>query len=281
MNKFKGKLSKEDLKRFAKEINKKIVASDFKRGRVENPEKVDEERIREVKKYVKSFFDKAVKKKKEREEKLRAKERSNAVNGTSSTTELPDLNGTPSEVQVSPVGDVEMPDDDDDDNDGSSPFVTQASPSMSVEPTDAADLKRKRDTDGLDSPADSETKRLKEGDTPGSEEGCPPPPPPPPPTGTLPEELEVQGELVVQPKEETQEEKELREQEEALMRENEEAMAMALDGSLKVEEQEVKLHKANIVSEVDNSSHINGFNNSMEGIEEADLNQERKGVLSH
>lgn len=279
MNKFKGKLSKEDLKRFAKEINKKIVASDFKRGRVANPEKVDEERIREVKKYVKSFFDKAVQKKKEREKRLQEKQKSTTAKGGLSATELSQPNGTASEAQLlSPICDVEIPDDDD--NDVSSPLA-QPSPSVSAEPVDSVDLKRKRENDDSGSPADSETKRLKEGDTPGSEEGCPPPPPPPPPSGTLPEELEIQSELVVQPQEETQEEKELREQEEALMRENEEAMAMALDGSLKVEEQEVKLHKAAIINDVENVNHATGTFSSMEGIEEADLKQERKGVLSH
>ena len=278
MNKFKGKLSKEELKRFAKEINKKIVASDFKRGRVANPEKVDEERIREVKKYVKSFFDKAVQKKREREEKMREKEKSKAANISSSTTDLPTLNGTTSAFQLSPAEDLQMPDDDD--NDVSSPLVVPPSPSMSAEPADLLDLKRKRENDELSSPADSETKRLKEENTPGPEEGFPPPPPPPPPAGTVPVDLEMQNQLAVQ-SEETQDEKELREQEEALMRENEEAMAMALDGSLKVEEQEVKLLKASIINEVDNATHTNDSYGSMEGIEEADLKQERKGVLSH
>ena len=60
MDKFRNKLPKEDLKKFAKEIGKKLVASDFKHNRVEDPTKITDKQEKKVKKYVKEFFDKAV-----------------------------------------------------------------------------------------------------------------------------------------------------------------------------------------------------------------------------
>ncbi|KAG9242115.1 hypothetical protein BJ878DRAFT_188428 [Calycina marina] len=278
MNKYKGKLTKEELKKFAKEITKKVVASDYKRGRVDNPEKVDEHRIREVKKYVKGFFDKAVSKKKEREQKIRERaKKDRAVNGGSLKTES--TSGAVSEETTSPAGDLEIPEDDED---VSSPLVAPASPSMSTELADSFDLKRKREDCDESSPADSESKRLKE-ETPGSEDTLPPPPPPPPPADSLPGEGQEDVYPIAEVKGETVEERELREQEEALMQENEESMAMAMDGSLKVEEREIENHKA---AALNNNINITGHANGLRdgpggGDDEEPLNQERKGVLSN
>ena len=78
MDKFKGKLPKDDLKRFAKEISKKLVMSDFKNNRVGDPTKIDGKKEKQVKAYVKEYFDKAAKKHKEREER-RAERRAKQV----------------------------------------------------------------------------------------------------------------------------------------------------------------------------------------------------------
>ncbi|KAI4126217.1 MAG: hypothetical protein LQ347_005063, partial [Umbilicaria vellea] len=88
MDKFKSKLPKDDLKRFAKEvrlhlpqvssmptdvlflqISKKLVNSDFKNHRVEDPTRISSRQEKQVKKYVKEFFDKAVAKRREHDKK--------------------------------------------------------------------------------------------------------------------------------------------------------------------------------------------------------------------
>ncbi|KAL2866287.1 SET and WW domain protein [Aspergillus lucknowensis] len=60
VDKFKHKLPKDDLKRYAKDVAKKLVNSDFKNGRVGDPTKIDEKQQKKVKKFCKEFFDKAV-----------------------------------------------------------------------------------------------------------------------------------------------------------------------------------------------------------------------------
>ncbi|KAL2809450.1 hypothetical protein BJX63DRAFT_423779 [Aspergillus granulosus] len=60
VDKFKHKLPKDDLKRYAKDVAKKLVNSDFKNNRVTDPTKIDEKQQKKVKKFCKEFFDKAV-----------------------------------------------------------------------------------------------------------------------------------------------------------------------------------------------------------------------------
>src|SRR5271170_7078611 len=67
MNKYKSKIPRDDLKRFAKEVAKKLVESDFKSGRVENSTKISEKHAHKVKKYCKEFFEKAAYKHKKHE----------------------------------------------------------------------------------------------------------------------------------------------------------------------------------------------------------------------
>src|SRR2546423_7882471 len=81
MNKYKARNPREDLKRFAKEIAKKLVESDFKSGRVEDPTKISENHQQKVKKYCKDFFEKAAYKH-SKHQKEKAAKRSKAVNGT-------------------------------------------------------------------------------------------------------------------------------------------------------------------------------------------------------
>src|ERR1700722_9704832 len=100
MDKFRNKLPKEDLKKFAKEIGKKLVASDFKNNRVEDPTKISSKQEKKVKKYVKDFFDKAVAKK-AAHDKMKAHKKSNfgttgnptedAPNGRTSATSEADM----------------------------------------------------------------------------------------------------------------------------------------------------------------------------------------------
>src|SRR5271154_5142266 len=82
MDKFRNKLPKDDLKKFAKEIGKKLVASDFKNNRVEDPTKISTKQEKKVKKYVKDFFDKAVAKKAAHDKMKAAKKPHSGTNGT-------------------------------------------------------------------------------------------------------------------------------------------------------------------------------------------------------
>jgi hypothetical protein len=67
-NKYKGKLDRDDIKRFAKECSKKLVNSDFKNNRVTDPSKIDPKQEKAVKKFVTEFFERAVVKKKEHDQ---------------------------------------------------------------------------------------------------------------------------------------------------------------------------------------------------------------------
>lgn len=267
MQKFTQQLPKDDLKKFAKEVGKKLVASDFKNNRVEDPTKISEKQEKKVKKYVREYFEKAVEKKramdKRKKEKVAAASASDSkdtgINGHG-VEKVEGVNGVKDDLEpeaelIKEGSDVEMSDDEDKDD------PVPETPSL----TESSDLKRKRDEDELGTLGDDadSNKRLKEedGDT---VDVSPPPPPPPPPAEGMPDmgmDDSRDDMHVEQVKEETEEEKELRQQEEDLMRENEEAMMMEMDGSLKAEE---KLHNHNGVDEL----HSNGL-------------PERKGVLSH
>ncbi|KAF5873705.1 putative histone H3 lysine 36 methyltransferase protein [Botrytis fragariae] len=235
MQKYSGKLPKDDLKKFAKECGKKLVASDFKNHRIEDPTKISDRNQKKVKQFVFDYFKKAVEKKREMDEKRaeRKKHEGQAKINGNGTSEK----GTKRENANSIVSPDVI---DDEDVEVNIPSPT-ASPSGQLE---IELLKRKREDDE-ESP--SESKRVKEDGTESAtptDSSTPPPPPPPPPAEgmpmTGPEDLEMangEGEGEGEAKEETEEERELRMQEEDLMRENEEAMKMEMevdtDGRLK------------------------------------------------
>lgn len=198
MNKYKHKIPKDDLKRFAKEIAKKLVASDFKAGRVKDPRKIDERQQKKVKDFCKQFFEKAYQKHKKHElEKgsRRPKDKQGeALNGS--------VGASPT-ISPAPLGtdadDVKLSDDEADEADDN------AQPSSAQSPSDHnGTLKRKRLPEaGLDNSGDSTmhddreltaspAKRLNvsmEVDTPP-----PPPPPPAPPIETPPASTPRDGE---------------------------------------------------------------------------------------
>ncbi|KAH7418501.1 hypothetical protein BKA64DRAFT_200885 [Cadophora sp. MPI-SDFR-AT-0126] len=245
MQKFTKQLPKEDLKKFAKEVGKKLVASDFKNNRVEDPTKISEKQEKKVKSYVRDFFEKAVEKKKVLDKKKAEKA---SLNGTG-------LNGSASTSASGANGNKGAEDDEQDPDPDptidSSPTALDAPPSsLPATPSISAsgsnsDLKRKRDDEngdgdetptgiglgvGDDSFSDS-NKRLKE-------EESPPPPPPPPPAGGIPLDVDVDAVMGgdddgngMRNVEESEEQRELRRQEEDLMRENEEAMALEMESN--------------------------------------------------
>jgi histone-lysine N-methyltransferase SETD2 len=88
MQKFTKQLPKDDLKKFAKEVGKKLVASDFKNGRIDDPTKISEKQEKKVKAYVRQFFEKAVEKKKELDKRKKEKEKAKLANGLGSAQKV-------------------------------------------------------------------------------------------------------------------------------------------------------------------------------------------------
>ncbi|KAH8815592.1 hypothetical protein F5884DRAFT_183439 [Xylogone sp. PMI_703] len=315
MQKFSHKLPKEDLKKFAKEVGKKLVASDFKNNRVEDPTKISEKQEKKVKKYVRDFFERAVEKKKAIDKrKAEKKARMDAK-----TKAKPDQNGEAKagavEDNAEKAEDAESPEPDEADAevDLDEPDMLSAPATPAPDADDSSDLKRKRDQTDEGSPGyevSSPSKRLKEENSlSASAAGTPPPPPPPPPAEGMPE---MEGDILNSEIEgETEEEKELRLQEEALVRENEEAMmqdlkenaeAMKAQGratgnELSNGDRKYKNEKEGDKS-VQTNNESNGLNDinvlpstgiaptdMMEGVEDTEVQHEheakRKEVLSH
>lgn len=187
VDKFHGKLPKDELKKFAREVNKKLVSSDYKNNRVEDPTSISSKQAKKVHKYAHDFFQRAVVKFTDHEKKK--KEVGSADKPAA---------GTPSQPGEA-TSSIDTPIEGD------------------ISPTSSPGRKRKRDADDdqANSPEapPSETpsvKRVKD-DEADAERGHPSPPTPPPPPAETPP---------------TEEERSMREQEEALMRENEEAQRL-------------------------------------------------------
>jgi hypothetical protein len=292
MQKFSSQLPKEDLKKFAKEVGKKLVASDFKNNRVEDPTKISEKQEKKVKKYVRDYFEKAVEKKKAIDRKRRERAKAQGINGTADDKE-PLANGDvdgPESLKVEDAKDdldIEMSDLEEEKAFNGS--FNQPSPSIPGTPSQPSqELKRKREDEMPDeSGEDTEShKRLKDGEGDQDIDVSPPPPPPPPPSSEMPDMSALQdGEEIPDMEEETEEQKEMRLQEEELMRENEEALRMDLDGTLKAEERDSKRqdHKS-MHYPVEDMVGMPAV--ALSGTEEVaeegmKVEHERKGVLSH
>lgn len=264
MNKFRHKLPKDELKRLAKEISKKLVASDYKNKRVKDPTTMSEDKARGVKNYVKGFFDRAVVKHREHEKRKAERDAQTIAQAPPDALAEPAASeGLPAQVDDEVIlTDVE-------DEDAS---------------VDSAERKRKRDGEEAGSanqtPSDTPSlKRVKE------EDAVTPPPPPPPPPATDTPTMEM-----------TEEERFMKEQEEALMRENEEAERLEEAEQSKLREQVSVLEQRNEEARRDNAVHeeltgeekprTNGNHERMEIDESKDsMDSQQEGrtrqVLSH
>ena len=181
MNKYKHKIPKDDLKRFAKEISKKLTTSDFKAGRVNNPSKLDEKQQKKVKEYCKQFFDRAAHKHKRQEEDRTSKKKSNGTLAVHSPA-LEDSPGIKAEDE-----DIQMSDH-------------EITPEVETPSERSTAVKRKHEeiSPGITEEDDLSKSPLKKlaMDTPPP----PPPPPPAPPAETPPastprEDMEVEVDL--------------------------------------------------------------------------------------
>ncbi|KAI0873060.1 hypothetical protein GGS24DRAFT_491002 [Hypoxylon argillaceum] len=235
MDKFRHKLPKDELKKFAKEVSKKLVSSDYKNNRVEDPTSITEKQERKVKIYVKEFLDRAVQKYQDHEKKKLER----AMRDNSKSSQRLVINGHSPPIEAGANkdnGDVVMTDDEE----------AGATPG-------SADLKRKRKDDAIGSPdlTPSETpflKRVKENE---NDAPSPPPPPPPPPPDSedtfdstmagQENDLGEQDAALLQQQEE-EERQRLREEEAALERENELNMLEFERDELKNEAPSVMTH---------------------------------------
>ncbi|KAI2615470.1 hypothetical protein GGR54DRAFT_290807 [Hypoxylon sp. NC1633] len=214
VDKFRHKLPKEDLKKFAKEVNKKLVASDYKNNRVNDPTSITEKQERKVKQYVRDFFERAVEKYKAHEKKKADRAKNGKDIARTAKAEESVENPIPA---VKEDEDVPMTDDD-----------------ASALTPNSLDRKRKREDDMAESPSltPSEApsvKRVKEdeGDVPS------PPPPPPPP---------LDGEAVLDV---VAEQDKALEEDATLIRETEEAQLIAEAERQKLREEEAALEREN------------------------------------
>lgn len=155
MDKFHHKLPREDLKKFARDINKKLVASDFKNNRVEDPTSITEKQEKKVKQYVKEFFDKAVVKHRAHEKKKAQRSARGGVKGD------PDADALAKDEEV----DMVMSDDET----GSTPSEERKHKRSATPPEAPTSVKRVKTEVNVPSP--------------------PPPPPPPPPQADTPTDV--------------------------------------------------------------------------------------------
>ncbi|KAH8702593.1 SET and WW domain protein [Talaromyces proteolyticus] len=173
VDKFKKKLPREDLKRYAKEVATKLVDSDFKHDRVEDINQVSEKQQQKIKKYCKEYFEKAVLKHRAHEK--RKTDKNQQDDGKSKDTddldqsrlETPQLQDDPS----IPADNKEFESDGDGNRNASDfHYNGKKSPTSEQEPL----TKRKRDDDtGVESGNASPMKRQKSS-TPLLERQSPP-----------------------------------------------------------------------------------------------------------
>ncbi|KAK5101357.1 histone methyltransferase set2 [Lithohypha guttulata] len=182
MNKYKHKIPKDDLKRFAKDLAKKLVASDYKSGRVTDPTKISEKQQKKVKQYCKDYFEKAAIKHKKLEQERTARKEKHAKSGSSHITPAqspkPSTTGTPKKEEDDE--DIKMSDIEDHED---------SSPSESLQ---NGSLKRKRslEIEGLiKGELDDGKLTMSPAKKPNMDASfpTPPPPPPAPPADTPPD----------------------------------------------------------------------------------------------
>ncbi|KAK7546199.1 hypothetical protein JOL62DRAFT_252854 [Phyllosticta paracitricarpa] len=171
---FKNKLPKDDLKRFGKELTDKLANSDFKNGRVQDPTKIGKKQIGSIREHCKGYCDKAVKKRREREERKRTQRKAKQTDGSTTPPGEPGVEQTAVDAKAE---DEAMPDVSDDE-------FGEANEESPISQTDSHS-KRKRDeeTPNATSPDDdvsSASKKQKMAQL------APPPPPPPPPADGSP-----------------------------------------------------------------------------------------------
>lgn len=284
MDKYRKKLPKDELKRFAKEIGKILTASDFKHKRVEDPTKITEYHEKKVKKSVRDYFEKAVAKRVEYEKKKAEKKAAEALkNGQTPASVVSNDIDTPATADTSTpldadaedkatMSDVDMSDDE---------LHGQSVPATPIGESSGDDtLKRKRDEEAQHTPADTDdafAKRFKaDGTAVDASPGPPPPPPPPPADAQVPDQIQEEEDPAAAEMRVAQEA--LERENEAAVREEEMQQAMAMGG----EGAECKMGGGNTVNGTTRGKSGDGAEGDSNGSEmEGLLQSERTEVLSH
>lgn len=161
---------------YPSQISKKLVNSDFKNHRVEDPTRISSRQEKQVKKYVKEFFDKAVAKRREHDKK-KAERQAKEGGLAESLTAVPESGFKKEEESDGDQG-MELSDDE---GKGKQASTTPVTPVDQI--TNGDGLKRKReDEEGPNGvkPEDADGTPSKR---PRSATPPPPPPPPPPAEG--------------------------------------------------------------------------------------------------
>lgn len=176
MGKFKNKLPKDDLKRFAKEISKKLVNSDYKNNRVEDPTHITSRKEKQVKQHVKEYFDKAAAKRRDHERKKAEQKEKNAA-AAEPIPKVADPIAKKEEESDEELG-VNLSDDEVE--------KEKQDPGTPITPLDQTTngdgLKRKREDPGDPAGIEAEDEDATPNKRLRSETPPPPPPPPPPPS---------------------------------------------------------------------------------------------------
>lgn len=187
------------------QVAKKLVSSDFKAGKVEDPTKISEKHEQKVKKHCKDFFDKAAAKHKAYEKKKAEKRAKAEKSKTEDVLNVPLPNGDVSPAvrkeeekeEETDEEDVKMSEDEDDKENIANKKSSPLTPSINGD-----SLKRKRDDINLDiqqepDGSDSPNKKIKSHSPP------PPPPPPPAPPVETPTDSAHDSPFDAQPEQET------------------------------------------------------------------------------
>ncbi|MCJ1472870.1 histone methyltransferase set2 [Lambiella insularis] len=195
-DRYKKKLSKDDIKSNAKEVrtttkiegptnahqlSKKLVNSDFKNHRVEDPTQISPRQEKQVKKFVREYFEKLVAKKNAHEKKKAERESRNEV-ALISPVHLKSCGVV--KLEVGSDGDEVMEMSEDEDVKQESMSITPVTPEDQIPNGDG--LKRKREAD-IDIKAEDDESGPSKRPRSITPPVPPPPPPPPPPTMGIPE----------------------------------------------------------------------------------------------
>ncbi|CAK7265525.1 histone methyltransferase set2 [Sporothrix epigloea] len=245
-DRYRDRLPKEEIKRLGKDISKKVTASDYKNGRVDDPNTINPALIKKMKVYVRDYFEKAVKKFQDQEKRSASKVERDAAHLHHGQTAKTSVGGDTTTMGTADALTAASDTSSQRKEDDFDAFDDVALASFSP---DAFDRKRKRadssvpagahqpPSRGADSFAaavspsltPSETpslKRLKDDDAATDTATPPTPPPPPPPPADREAEIEIEIEI------ENDNDNDINEaalrqrevDEEALRRENEEAL---------------------------------------------------------
>ncbi|KAL1306579.1 hypothetical protein AAFC00_005263 [Neodothiora populina] len=164
MDEFRSKLDKNDLKRFGKEIAKKLVESDFKNGRVSDPMHMESKQRKKVAQHVREYFQKAADKKKERD-KRKAGQPDQAQGSTTPADSPPAKDDDPMDVSTN-------------NPENNTPLDTKTEEILTPSTLKRRFEEQEHDINGA---VDADDERSKKQRTEQMQQQPPPPPPPPPP----------------------------------------------------------------------------------------------------